>query len=110
MQAVAIGDRLGRRAYYGWVVVGVFALTETVSWGILGYAFSVFLVPMRDELGWSEATLTGGYSLALLLSGLAAPAVGRWIDRRGPRMLMTGGSVLGVLLVLAWSRVGDLVA
>jgi len=65
---------------------------------------------MRDELGWSEATLTGGYSLALLLSGLAAPAVGRWIDRRGPRMLMTGGSVLGVLLVLAWSRVGDLVA
>jgi MFS family permease len=110
MQAVAIGDRLGRRAYYGWVVVGVFALTETVSWGILGYAFSVFLVPMRNELGWSGATLTGGYSLALLLSGLTAPVVGQWIDRHGPRALMTAGSVLGVLLVLAWSRVGNLVA
>jgi MFS family permease len=98
------------RVYYGWVMVGTLALTETVSWGILYYAFSVFLLPMRRELGWSEATLTGAYSLALLVSGLAAPFVGRWIDRRGPRWLMTAGSVLGVLLLLAWSRADDIVA
>ena len=104
--ATAIGERLGQRVYYGWVVVAALALTETVSWGILYYAFSVFLVPMRRELGWSDATLTGAYSLALLVSGLAAPFVGRWIDRRGPRALMTAGSALGVLLVLAWSLVG----
>jgi MFS family permease len=96
--------------FYGWVIVGALALTETVSWGILFYAFSVFLVPMQRELGWSTATLTGGYSLALLVSGLAAPFVGRWIDRRGPRVLMTAGSVLGVTMVLAWSRVGNLPA
>jgi sugar phosphate permease len=90
------------------VVAGTLAVTETVSWGVLFYAFSVFLVPMRQELGWSAATLTGAYSLALLLSGLAAPFVGRWLDCRGPRALMTVGSALGVLLVLAWSRVGSL--
>lgn len=103
-----IAAMLGRRAYYGWVVVGTLALTETVSWGIIYYAFSVFLVPMRDELGWSEPQMTGAYSVALLLSGLAAPFVGRWIDRRGPRAIMTAGSVLGVVLLLAWSRVGNL--
>lgn len=97
----------GQRIYYGWVIVATLGVTETVSWGILYYVFSVFLVPMRADLGWSDATLTGAYSLALLVSGFAAPFVGRWIDRRGPRWLMTAGSLLGVALVLAWSRVGN---
>ena len=102
--------RTGQRPYYGWVVAGTLAATETVSWGVLYYAFSVFLLPMQQELGWSPATLTGGYSLALLLSGLAAPLVGRWLDRHGPRLLMTVGSILGALLVLAWSTVDNLLA
>lgn len=97
-----------RRVFYGWWLVGTLAVTETVSWGVLYYAFAVFLVPMGAELGWSRAVLTGAYSLALLLSGLAAPFVGRWIDRHGPRALMTAGSVAGVGLVLAWAAVDSL--
>lgn len=58
---------LGSRIYYGWVMVAALAVTETVSWGVLYYAFSVFLVPMRSSLGWSDATLTGAYSLGLLV-------------------------------------------
>ena len=92
------------------MVAWTLAVTETVSWGVLYYAFSVFLVPMREDLGWSPATLTGAYSLALLVSGLAAPFVGRWLDRHGPRALMTAGSVLGVLLVAAWAAVDSFVA
>jgi len=99
-----------RGFYYGWVIAGTLAVTETVSWGILYYAFAVFLVPMQTELGWSTAALTGAYSLALLVSGLAAPVVGRWLDRHGPRALMTAGSVAGTLLVLAWSQVQDMAA
>ncbi len=99
-----------RGLYYGWVVVGTLAATETISWGILYYAFAAFLVPMQRELGWSTAALTGAYSLALLVSGLAAIPVGRWIDRRGPRLLMTLGSIGGALLLLAWARVGTLPA
>jgi MFS family permease len=94
-----------RQIYYGWRIAGSLAVTETVSWGILYYAFSVFLVPMQVELGWSLTVLTGAYSLALLCSGLVAPLVGRWIDRHGPRLLMTAGSILGVAGVLSWSRV-----
>lgn len=94
------------RVYYGWVIAGTLAVTETISWGVLYYAFSVFLVPMQRELGWSPAVLAGAFSLALLVSGLAAPLVGRWVDRQGGRILMTGGSILGSLLLLAWSRVG----
>jgi MFS family permease len=93
-----------------WAIVGALSVTETISWGILYYAFAVFLLPMREELGFSTAQMTGAFSLALLLSGVAGIAVGRYLDGRSPRALMTIGSVAGVLLVLAWSRIQGLAA
>ena len=84
-------------------------ITELISWGILYYAFSVLLVPMQDEFGWSAGAITGAYSLALLISGFLAPTVGRHIDRHGARGIMTAGSILGTLLLLAWSQVDSLV-
>jgi MFS family permease len=90
--------------YYGWVLVGVLGATEVISWGVLYYAFSVFLTPMETDLGWSRAETTGAFSLALVLSGFAAIAVGRWLDRRGARVLMTVGSCAGVVLVLPGPR------
>jgi MFS family permease len=97
-----------RGFYYGWAIAGTLAVTETASWGVLYYAFAVFLVPMQEELGWSQTALTGAYSLGLLISGLAAPLVGRWLDRHGPRGLMTIGSTAGVALLLVWASVEDL--
>jgi sugar phosphate permease len=99
-----------RGFYYGWAIAGTLAVTETVSWGVLYYAFAVFLVPMQDELGWSRAAVTGAYSLGLLVSGLAAPLVGHWLDRHGPRGLMTIGSTAGTTLLLVWASVENLLA
>jgi MFS family permease len=99
---------LGRDVYYGWVQVAVLGLTETVSWGIVYYAYAVLLAPMQREMGWSTAAATGAFSLALAVSGLAAFPVGRWLDRHGARAAMTAGSVLSVALLLAWSRVRGL--
>jgi MFS family permease len=93
---------------YGWTIVAVLAVSETVSWGVLYYAFAVFQVPMQHELGWSKTELTGAFSLALATSALAAFPVGRWLDRHSPRLLMTLGSIAGALLVLAWSQVHEL--
>lgn len=96
------------RIYYGWVIAATLAITETISWGIVYYAFTVFITPMQTELGWSKSQLTGGFSLALLMMGAMAFPVGTWIDRHGSRLLMTVGSVLATLLVIAWSQVTDL--
>jgi len=96
--------------YYGWPLVVTLAVTETVSWGILYYAFTVFLTPMQAEFGWSRGAMTGAFSLALLLSGFAGVLAGRWLDRHGPRALMTGGSVAATLLVLLWANVQSIAA
>jgi sugar phosphate permease len=97
-----------RGFYYGWAIAGTLAVTEAASWGVLYYAFAVFLVPMQEELGWSRTAVTGAYSLGLLVSGLAAPLVGRWLDWHGPRGLMTLGSIVGAALLLVWASVEDL--
>jgi len=93
-----------------WGIAGALAVTETVSYGILYYAFAAFLVPMQRDLGFSAAQLTGAFSLALAVSALAGVFVGRHLDRQSPRTLMTAGSIAGAGLVVAWSQVHGLVA
>ena len=99
--------RQSTRLYYGWIITITLAVTETISWGIVYYAFTVFITPMEVELGWSRAELTGGFSLALLVMGGMAFPVGTWIDKHGARLLMTVGSIAASLLVVAWSQVAD---
>jgi MFS family permease len=94
----------------GWRLVGTLAVTETTAYGVLAYAFGVFLVPMHQDLGWSPTALTGAYSLAIVVSGVTAIPVGRWLDRHGARGLMTAGSAAATVLVLAWAQVTDLAA
>lgn len=90
-------------------MIGALAITQTAGYGILYYAFSVFIPPMSRELQAGVAQLTGAITLSVLVSGLVAPLIGRWLDRRGGRGLMTAGSVLGALAVLAWSQVRSVV-
>lgn len=96
--------------YYGWYLAITLAVTETISWGIIYYAFSVFLTPMEADLGWSRAELTGGFSLMWLVTGVMAFPVGTWIDKHGARALMTAGSIGASVLVIAWSQVTTLPA
>lgn len=94
--------------YYGWVIALALAVTETVSYGVIFYAFSVFITPMEAELGWSRAQLTGAFSLSLLITGLVGVPVGYWLDKRGGRLLMTAGSIGATILVALWSQVQTL--
>ena len=109
MSAASIsGPTPHRRFYYGWTQVLALSITETISWGILYYAFSVFILPMEADLGWSRSQITGAFSLSLLISGIAGIPMGRWLDQHGPRALMTAGSVAAALLVLGWSQISNL--
>ena len=105
-QHLALG--VGRGPRRGWLLVATLAASETTAYGVLAYAFGVFLVPMQQELGWSRTALTGAYALAIIVSGVAAIPVGRWLDRHGARALMTTGACAASLLVLAWAQVSDL--
>jgi predicted MFS family arabinose efflux permease len=86
-------------------MLAALALTQTVGYGVLYYAFAVVLNPIATDLHTSTAAVTGALTLAVLTTATAAVPVGRWLDRHSGRALMTAGSVLGTGAVAAWSQV-----
>ncbi|AXQ53221.1 MFS transporter [Streptomyces koyangensis] len=74
--------------------------TQIVSWGIVYYAFPVLNPQITAATGWPVGATTAAFSLALVVSALAGIRVGRILDRRGPRAVMTIGSVLGTVSLL----------
>jgi len=93
------------RARGGGRLVASLAVTQTVGYGVLYYAFSALLGPMSRDLGISTATAAGALTTAVLVTGLMSVPVGRWLDARGGHALMTTGSLLGAAAVAAWSQV-----
>jgi MFS family permease len=91
-----------------WPKIIGLAMSQLVAWGVLFYAFAVVVIPMGEETGWTKPQMHGAQSLGLVMSGMAAYPVGRWIDRTGGRGLMTAGAMLGTLAVLLWSQVSAL--
>ncbi|MER5626748.1 MFS transporter [Streptosporangium sp. NPDC002544] len=83
-------------------------MTQTIGYGVLYYAFSVFLTPMAADLHASGAQIAAALTGSILIAALCAPLVGRLLDAHGGRGLMTAGSIIGTLAVLAWSRVENL--
>ncbi|GAA4702414.1 MFS transporter [Pseudonocardia yuanmonensis] len=81
-------------------VLVVLCVTEIVSWGVLYYAFPVLAPSISADTGWSVSTITAGFSTGLVVSALVGIPAGRWLDRIGPRPLMTVGSILGVPAVV----------
>jgi MFS family permease len=98
------------RPFYGWLMVSGLGLTELVSWGVLIYAFSVLVVPMRDELGWSMAELNAAYATGVVISGLLAIPIGRVLQSHGARGVMTTGTVATVVMLMLWSTVDSVPA
>lgn len=93
-----------------WLIAWVLAITTTIAYGILFYGFGVFTKPMEAELGFSRAQSSLAFALALLVAGLVAVPLGRYVDKHGARLVMTIGSLLATVLVLAWSQVQSLLA
>ncbi|WP_200862803.1 MFS transporter [Amycolatopsis orientalis] len=81
-------------------VLAVLCLTEITSWGVLYYAFPVLAPDISRDTGWPAAAVTAALSGAQLVSAVAGIGVGRWLDRHGPRVLMTVGSLLAVPAVV----------
>nr|WP_280464591.1 MFS transporter [Nocardia cyriacigeorgica] len=102
--AVDVLPRAGRRR-----VLAVLCLTQISSWGILYYAFPVLSVSITRETGWSAPVITAAFSLGQLATALTGIPVGAVIDRTGPRRVMTAGSALGVVALVAIASSPNLV-
>ena len=94
--------------YYGWRLVWALGATTIVSYGTTQYLFQVLVVPIQHDLGGSRAEISGAYSLSFVSAGLIGLAAGRIVDRRGARLLMALGSLVGGLALVALSQIHEL--
>lgn len=62
--------------------------------GLLLYAFSVFIRPLRAQFGWSASEVALAYAFACLVFGLVTFPAGRLSDKYGPRKVVLVGSII----------------
>ena len=84
--------------HYGWVILGVGTFGSFMTLPGQTAGVSVFFDPITTELGISRTSASIAYAAGTLAGILPAPAIGRWIDRRGPRLTAT---IIAVGLALA---------
>ena len=83
-----------QQLFYGWWLLAFGVLAMAVAAGVTVWSNSLYLEPLEDDFGWSRFEVSLGFSLSFGASGLAAPLIGRWIDRKGPRSGMVLGGVV----------------
>lgn len=86
-------------------VIWAIGCGQLVNWGVMYFAFGVMLVPLEQYLNEPRWLVAGAFSLSLLVSAFAAPAVGRLADRgQGPAVMQAGGLIASALLIgwAAW--------
>jgi sugar phosphate permease len=87
------------RVHYAWWIVVGTAVLMFVTIGVGYYGLAVFLRPLQEENGWSNATVSGATGLFFVLGGIAGFVIGPGVDRRGPLRYINAGVVLMVVSV-----------
>jgi MFS family permease len=87
--------------YYRWIIIAASFLIMTIAYGA-AFSFGVFLTPLRNELGWSSAAISGAYSTLLFFYTTMGVLAGWGVDKYGPRTTTIGGGIFivsGLLLI-----------
>ena len=88
----------GARGYYGWTLLAAATLGMFMTAPGQTLGVSVFLDHIIADLGLTRSTVSLLYTIGTLTGALSLPWVGRFIDRRGPRV---GVVVIASLFALA---------
>jgi MFS family permease len=85
--------------YYGWIVVAIGFITMLLIMGIF-FSSGVLFAAIIAEHGWSRASASLPFSVALITYAGTAWMAGRLFDRYGPRRLFPLGAIcLGLGLI-----------
>ena len=84
----------------GSLIIAVVFSSTAVAVGVSQYAFGLFIVPIEATFGWSRTEISASLSFAAV-GGLAAPFIGRAMDRFGARpVLVLSLAVFGLSFCL----------
>jgi sugar phosphate permease len=90
--------------YYGWRMIGLVSALRILGGGLHNYGFTVFFLPVSQELGLSRASTSLAFSLARAQGSFLSPVVGHLVDRHGPKPMMIAAALLAGIgyIVFSW--------
>lgn len=96
---------MGRRLTFAILPL---ALAETLIWAATFYSFPALLPVWEADLGWSRSEISTAFTASLIVTALASPRIGAFIDRGFARSMFVGATVAGGFLLVALSQVDQL--
>ena len=86
-------------------MIGLVSIIRIVGGGLHQFGFTVFFLPISQDLGISRAATSLAFSLSRAQGAIEAPLVGYLIDRYGPRPIMVTAVFLAGFgyILLSWA-------
>src|SRR3989338_7092907 len=83
------------------LITFLIGFTQIYAWATIYYLPATLIKIVPKEIGQSAFIVMSGFSWALLVAGLSAPRIGRWIESEGGRRpLATGSMLMGLSLFM----------
>ena len=80
------------KIHYAWVVISLSILLYLCG-GSITQAFGVVILPLQEEYGWKQGSITLAYGISAVMSALLSPLIGIATDRYGGRPVLFAGVV-----------------
>lgn len=88
--------------FYGWKIVGVSALSHSISVGFVFYSYGVFLKALAEEFGGGRFEVSFGLTMMNIAIALISPFLGHALDHRSIKKIMClGACLMGIGFFLA---------
>lgn len=81
---------------YGWMVVGASFLALFILFGFRS-TFAILKDPMLQDMGWTNAETTLGYSVMMTIYAFSAFFCGMILDKWGTKPIFLASAILGAL-------------
>ena len=85
------------KVYFGWWIVAVSVIADGLKHGSFNRGFTIFVVPIRTDLGIGVAAISLADMLGRLTGSIQGPLVGYLTDKYGPRAMLIFGAVVSGL-------------
>ncbi len=100
--------RPGGKVFYGWWIVAAASGVQWLAALTWMHSYGGYVLQMQQEFGWSMTVLSLAFALTRLESGLLGPIQGFLVDRFGPRLILTIGTLIFAVGFFFFSQVNSI--
>ena len=94
--------------FYGWWIVGASSGMLWLSALLWMHSYGAYVVLLQADFGWSKTVLGFAFALTRIESGILGPVQGWLVDRFGPRLIMSVGTVIFGIGFMLFSGIDSL--